>query len=300
MKFDILAIEKCLAIVVFVAALSFPNAALAQRQVLKTHEVIVKKGDVYQGVHFPEATRLNIVDENDSVASAIISRDFNLSGYLIKAGTYLQIWGNGVLFEIEARKRQKINGIIFGENEATIRFNQEAKLEDIYLRKPKIIGGFEFADGYHIQFFPNGKLEKGNLSRDQSFGGLNLKAKSVVQFYDTGKLKQLKLSRESRLGSFVLIGDPNFANLGETEFWPNGILKAGILAKGILIQGFLCAPGPIAFFESGKLKTFVNGQGRVISFEPYPGQKPTEKVVKPGDIVNLDESGKAIGSIEKK
>ncbi len=269
--------------------------ATANRQILKTHEVIVKKGESYHGVFFPEGSHLNIVDQTKAVASAVLSQDFKIGHHLIKAGTNLIIWDNGMLAEITTKEGQRINNLVFAEGEARIRFNQEAKLEEINLNRPKEVEGLLFAESYQIKFHANGKISSGTLARDQEKEGLKLKAKIEVHFFESGKLKQLKLAEASQFGKFLLVGDANIANPGETEFWENGSLKAGILAKNVEIQGIICGPGPIVFFESGKLRSFVVGADRVVSLDPYPGQTPAERAVKPGDSLNMNEAGKFIG-----
>lgn len=100
--------------------------AWADRVRVETFEVLVKKGEVYQGVSFPEGTRLTLIQQNRAVAGAILSQDFKLSGYLLKKGTSLQIWDDGSLFEFEPLAGQSIGDMTFQELEATIRFAKGA------------------------------------------------------------------------------------------------------------------------------------------------------------------------------
>ena len=99
----------------------------------------------------------------------------------------------------------------------------------------------------------------------------------------------MTLGKASRFGELTLKGDPNPANPGETQFWPNGNLRAGVLAKPAKIDGYQCAPGRISFFESGKLQTLILAEDKKISLSSYP------KEAHAGDSLNLADDGRVIG-----
>ena len=265
----------------------YSSWARDQRAQLKTHDVVVKKGEVFQSVKFPEGTRLTVTDQGNVVVSATLSKDFQISGFLIKQNTAVRIGGAGALVEIETEDGQKINNLIFTKGEASIRFTPKGAIEDIFLRRPKSIDGYMFADNYHVQFHPSGKISIGQLSQDQVHEGFNLKGKTEIRFFPSGQLMQIQLAKSSAFGDLMLIG--------AAEFWSNGKLKAGTLAASAKRDGFQCGPGSISFFESGKLQTLILGNDRTVILNPYAGQAPVEKAAKAGDSLNMNESGTVIG-----
>ncbi|MEZ0261553.1 MAG: hypothetical protein ACAH80_11125 [Alphaproteobacteria bacterium] len=283
---------KCLLLLAF---LSMPpvHQSYARARV-ETHEVIVKSGEIYQGLQFPEGTKLHLISANNAVASAILSHDFLMNGHLIKGGTTLQIWNDGTLMEIYTQDGQRINDLVFTQGEASLRFSAEGKLATAHLNKPKEIQGFRLAENSNVEFYPDGKLAWGKLADEQLRDGLYFAALSEIRLFPSGKLQQAKLAKESKFGELLLKGDPN-ANPGETSFWPEGNLKTGILAAAATIQGFPCGPGPITFFESGRIKTLVLGEEMKIVLAPYEGQTPHEKLAKAGDSLNINENGVVIG-----
>ncbi len=267
---------------------SVPKPIFASRAIIKTHEVLVKKGEIHQGIQFPEGTRLNIVDDTNAVISGVLSQDFQMSGYLIKSGTEFQIWDNGKLSEIVTQAGQRLSYLSFDKGEARISFSKDSKIEEVYLTRPKKIGEYSFSEIGPISFFPDGRVSKGTLSQDQLLEGLNLKAKSEIQFYPSGRIKQAMLGKDSQFSGMSL-------KAGLTEFWSSGSVKTASLASHAKVREFICGVGPISFYESGRLKTFVVAGNQSVKIEAYEGQAPVEKAVKPGDHLNLNEAGKIIG-----
>jgi|GEM_PF-6139590 len=276
--------------ILFCLLLTFPSLTLAKRAAPPTQEVIVKKGEAYQGVKFPEGTILRVYVSGGAVASATLSQDFTLSGVKLLKGTSLQIYENGALFDFYPLEGQKVGELTFGKEQASsVRFSAAGKLEYIFLRNQMTIQGIRFGGAGQAQFYPNGKLQRASYLEAQEKDGLNIAFNSSATFYQDGKLQQVTLGKESRFGELKLKGDPNPANPGETEFWPNGKLKNAVLAKSASIDGYPCAPGRISFFESGKLQTLILGGDKKVMLNSYP------KDAHAGDSLNLSEDGKVIG-----
>jgi hypothetical protein len=274
--------------------LFFPTKSFATREFVQTHTVIVKRGEAFQGVSFPVGSKVSLYTASKGVAAVELSENFSMNGILLKAGTSIEIWEDGTLFQFSTRDGQRVHALTFGEHEATLRFSRSGVLESINLRKPKLIHGVKFAENYQLEFHPNGKPSRGTLAEDQAFAGLHLKA-AEVQFFPSGKIRQAKLAKESKFREFVLRGDPNPANPNDVEFWENGILKRGILGANANVQGYICGPGPITFFETGKVRTLTIGDHRKVFLNAYAGQQGVEATVKPGDSLNINEAGVVIG-----
>jgi hypothetical protein len=258
--------------------LVFTEPSLAKRAAPPTHEVVVKKGDVFQGVKFPPGTLLRVYADDKTVASATISADFTLRGVAVKAGSTLSLWDNGVLMELSPK-----------EGGFTHVYNRDGKLESMAIYQPQAVQGFRYVKGAQIYFHPSGKVSRGIRLEAQEKDGLFLAQDSEIHFFDSGKWSQLTLAKESRFGDLYLVPSPNPGNIGETEFWPNGKLKEGILGRSATVDGYPCAPGRISLFESGKVKTLVLGADRKVSVNGYP------KDAHAGDTLNFSEAGLVIG-----
>lgn len=267
----------------------FSTPSLARRAAPPTHEVIVKKGEKYQGVEFPPGTVVRLYP-NDVLVSATLKQNFTHRGLLLLSGSVLSLHENGALFELTPVPGQKIGDLTFGQDEkASLLFSKDGPLERANLQTPKVIQGYRYAKSAEILFHPNGMVAKGIYLEAQEKDGLHLAANSTASFHENGKLKQATLDKESRFGELTIKGDPNPANPGETEFWPNGKLKNAVLAKPATIDGYPCAAGRISFFESGKLQTLILGADKKVTMNSYP------KDAHAGDSLNLSEDGKVIG-----
>lgn len=264
----------------------------ANRAQVETIEMLVKKGEVHQGVSFPEGTRLTLIKQNKAVVAATLSQEFKISGLVLKKGTSLQIWDDGSLFEFEPLAGQTVGDMSFQEQEATLRFAKGGVLESVYLKKAKTLQGYQWESGYHVEFHPNGKIARGTLAAGNSKAGLVLKEKSELRLYPSGQIQSAKLASDSQYEKFTLKGDPN---PGETQFWSNGKLREAILAKDFLIDSYECGPGKISFFETGHLQTLHLAKDRKIVLNPYAGQAPVEKEAHAGDQLTLNEKGIIIG-----
>lgn len=264
--------------------------SLASRRAAPTREVIVKKGESYGGVKFPEGTKVMLYVPGDAFASAELSKDFTLSGHSLKKGTILGIYENGGLFHIAPVGGQKIGELTFAPEEAaSVYFTATGVLKNLQLRNAKEIQGLLYKAGAEVSFHPNGKVERGSKLEPQKKNGMHLAAGSAVNFYPSGTWERITLGAESRWGELTLTGSPNPANPGETEFWENGQLRRGILARPVTLQGFSCGPGTISFFESGKLQTLVLGADLKTKVNSYPLD------AKAGDSLTLNEAGSVIG-----
>jgi hypothetical protein len=257
--------------------------------------VTVKKGDIHQGVQFPEGSTLTLISSSGAVASATLSRDFKMNGHLLKEGISLSVWGNGALFELSPVSGQRIGDIEFQAGEANLRFTAKGILENASLHTDKEIHGYRFAKNMTIDFHPNGKLSRGTLAEEQIRNGLKLKSNSEIRFFPTEQIQAAKLSGESTVGTYKIKGDSNPANSSDVEFYPNGRLKAAILSQNAVIDGYRCGPGHIALFESGKIKELTLGEDRVIKLHPYIDQSVVEKSARAGDRINLSEDGRVMG-----
>ena len=303
MKFSILK-KSVLLISLFLA---YPGQAREMRAVLVTHDVSVKAGQKFQGIQFPVDSIVTLVDSTNSVAFAKLSEDFGMNGNLLKKGTQLSIWPDGVLMEIYPVAGQEINRIVFAEKEATyVRFSHEGKIEGVHLNVPKEIQKIKFAENSEVVFYPNGKVFMGLVTGDQEIRGLNLVPRSEIKYYPSTGLKSAKIAKDSEiLADFEpksampqklwVKGDPNPANPSDIEFWPDQRLKRAILSRPMKIQGYICGIGPVTFFESGKLQTLILGEDRVVTLKPYAGQTPVDKAAKAGDKINFNDAGDVIG-----
>ena len=252
-------------------------------------EVIVKKGEKHQGVSFPEGTKL-LVQADGTVRLATLSRDFTLSGYRLLAGSELQIYENGALFELSPVAGQKIGDLTFAAGEAqALRFSKDGKLESLFLPKGRAIHGVQFGAGGQAYFHANAKLARGMRLAAQQIDGLNIAEGSEALFHADGKLKQATLGKESRYGRWHLMPDPNPASPAHVEIYENRQLKAALLARNGEIQGLVCGPGRISFFESGKLESCTLGADASVQLNSYP------KEAKAGDRLTLAEDGRVVG-----
>lgn len=271
------------------------STAQAHRPFIPTHQVTVKKGEVYQSVRFPEGTTLTLITSSGVVASATLNRDFKMNGHLLKQGSTLSIWGDGTLFELSPVNGQRIGDIEFTAGEAGLRFTSKGILENASLHTDKEIHGYRFAKNMNLEFHSNGKVSRGYLAEEQLKNGLKLKANSEIRFFPTEQIQAAKLSGESTVGTYKIKGDSNPANSSDVEFYPDGRLKTAILSQNAVIDGYRCGPGNIAFFESGKIKELTLGEDRVIKLHPYRDQSAVEKSARTGDRINLSENGRVMG-----
>ncbi len=249
----------------------------------------MKKGEKHQGVSFPEGTKL-LVQADGTVRLATLSRDFTLSGMKLLAGSELQIYDDGALFELAPVAGQKIGDLTFAADEAqSLRFSKEGKLESLYLPKGRAIHNVSFGVGGQAYFHSNGKLARGMRLAAQQLEGLHIAEGSEARFHADGKLKQATLAKESRYGRWFLQPEPNQANPVHVEIFENRELKAGLLARKGEIQGLVCGPGRISFFESGKLESCTLGADASVKMNGYP------KEAKAGDRLTLAEDGRVVG-----
>lgn len=218
-----------------------------------------------------------------------------MNGYLLKQGSSLSIWGNGVLFELSPVSGQKIGDLEFQAGEANLRFTIDGVLESASLHTDKEIHGYRFAKNMTIEFHPNGKLSRGTLAEEQIKNGLKLKSNSEIRFFPTEQIQAAKLSGESTVGTYKIKGDPIPANSSDVEFYSNGRLKAAILSQNAVIDGYHCGPGNIVFFESGKIKELTLSEDRVVKLHSYIDQGAVEKPARRGDRINLSEDGRVMG-----
>ena len=262
----------------------------------ETKEIIVKAGEVYQGVEFPEGTILRVVIQNNGVSSVVLSQDFKMSGHLIKKGTPLEIQGKD-LFRISPADGQKINDMEFAGEADSIQFRNDGSVENIFLSKPKIIQGVRWAANNWIEFHPNSKVANGTLEGDQAVGGLNLREGTQLSFYPSGKIKGAKLAKESTWQGYIIKGEAEFnpLNTSDVNFWPNGKLQKAILAREVNQQSYYCGEGGISFFESGQLYSCVFSRAKKVIFNPWPEQGGHEQLIEPGDGVFFNEQGVVIG-----
>lgn len=268
--------------------LSPPSEARRAAPPLK--EVIVKEGEVHQGLRFPPGTKLFVQVHGGAVTQATLSSDFRISGVALLKGTTLELDGDGRLFSFTPVAGQKLAGLTFEAGQASsVMLDRDGNLAQIYLSAPMEVQGCRFGKGAQLQFLPSGKLASGSRAQAQEKIGLHLAEGSDVYFHAGGGLRQATLGKESRFGDLTLAPDPNPASPAHVELFENGKLSNGRLAANASLQGFTCGPGRISFFKSGKLQSCVLGAPAKVSLNGYP------KEAAAGDSLTLAEDGRVVG-----
>ncbi|HEX8955045.1 MAG TPA: hypothetical protein VF798_02150 [Burkholderiaceae bacterium] len=163
-----------------------PGNAEATRPLISVHEVIVKPGDLYQGIQFPEGTRVTIYDASGEVQYVFLGQDFRMGGQLLKRGTQLQI-ANGKLGSYMTQEGQRIGPIVLNAG-AQVIFNDDGSLNAIHPAADTKIQGYLFAAYIWVQFQPNGNVAEGELAENTLGNGLPLKAHTKILFYSNGKI----------------------------------------------------------------------------------------------------------------
>lgn len=264
-------------------------SAYARRAAPPVKEVIVKEGEVYQGVRFPAGTKLYVQVQGGAVTQATLSADFTMSGVKLLKGTTLEIFGDGKLFSFSPLEGQQCGGFTFRAGQAqTVTLDRDGKLSHIQLSAPMEAQGYRFGAGSQLRYAA-GALEQGTYAAAQEKDGLSIAENSSLYFHPNGKLKQASIAKEGRVGEFSVAPDANPANPNHVELWGNGKLKSAILAKNAPVQELTCGPGRIAFFESGKLQSCTLGAPAKVSLNGYP------KDAKAGDTLTLAENGRVVG-----
>jgi len=230
-------------------ALSSPHAQA--RRTIETHEVIVKKGDVFEGIKYPPGTRVDIEDRTNSVGYVFLSRDFKMNGHVIMKGTQLDVQ-NGKLSCYWSKEGQKVNKITL-HKDAQVCFRRDGTLEMIHLDSANKIQGYSFARNTWVHFHPTGKVERGEIGKMATIEGIRLRVKGEISFFPSGKKECVPVSEGSKLGGYPLAPIPSWGYSCDAEFWPNGKLKKAVLAETTRIEGKVCGPGEFAFVESGQL-----------------------------------------------
>lgn len=283
-----------------VALLLLLDSPVHARRQMETKEVIVKAGDVYQEISFPEGTELTLGVVSNYVVRVVLSADFEMNGHLILKGTMLGIKGKN-LFEIWPEEGQKINDMEFKENEAHIRFREDGSVENIHLEKEKEIQKIRWGENNWLEFYPNGKVSEGILADDQSFKGLNMKGRTELSFYSDGQIKGAKIASTSNWQNYVIKGEDKFSSVdtSDVDFWPNGKIKNALLAQELKEGTYYCGNGAISFYESGKLESCVLSREVLIRKRDVllrnPNQDFYEELLEVGTTVSFNEDGVATG-----
>lgn len=271
-------------------AVLLPLPTHARRAAPPVHEVIVKEGEVHQGLRFPPGTKLLVRVQGGAVTYATLSADFTISGVKLLKGTGLELDGEGRLFTFTPVAGQKLAGLTLEAGQASsVMLDRDSRPAEIHLSAPMEVQGYRFGKGAQLQLSPEGKLTSGSRAQAQEKSGLFVAEGSDLYFHPGGGLRQATLAKESRHGELRLAPDPNPASPAHVELWENGKLRAGLLAANASVQGFTCGPGRVAFFESGKLQSCVLGAPASVSLNGYP------KEAKAGDTLTLAEDGRVVG-----
>lgn len=224
--------------------------AKATKIQMEERSVVVRKGDVYDGVRYPPGSQAIFYGDSKSVGSVILSQDFKMNGRVVLKGSRLELSG-GKLTSYSSVEGQKIGDFTLHDWDL-VSFGEDGALKMIGLHQMNQMQGFAFAEHSWVELHPSGKVAHGTLAEAVVFRGLHLRAGSEIKFYPSGEVRCVFPDGTSQFGEYRLAPDYLGSECG-VEFWPNGKLKSGVLAETARINGVTCGPGRIYFLESGPL-----------------------------------------------
>ncbi len=173
----------------------FSFLTAAAREVAKTHSIVTKAGEKYHSVAFPEGSRLEVTDDG-RVYYAWPSKDMDLSGHVILAGTQIMISEGGAITSIEqSLPRQKIDDFEIPAD-TRVSFLNNGSATEIHLKKLFSLRGLEIRD--FALLYRDGTFKKITLAREQAVDGIPLR-EGEITFHANGKLMSGKLSSAAEL-----------------------------------------------------------------------------------------------------
>ncbi|MFA5164542.1 MAG: hypothetical protein WC481_03130 [Candidatus Omnitrophota bacterium] len=155
-----------------------------------------------------------------------------------------------------------------------IEYTEAGKINYAILEKPAAVQDLP-CQGW-IYFYESGKVRDAELSRDVSLQGITLSKGSRIYLYESGRL------RSGTLAEAKMIGGVKVADGARVSLFETGKLVNVYLTKAQEIQGILCAPGPVDFYNDGRLKSSTLAGTTEIGRIRYPA----------GSVIDFYPSGR--------
>lgn len=120
------------------------------------------------------------------------------------------------------------------------------KLGSVFTVAGQSVEGIAFGEGAQIGFDSQGRIDMAHIEHETRIGKGTYAANQWVNFYPNGRVMDGELARPLDYG-------PLHAAPGLVAFWPNGRFKQALLAQPATINGIECKAGAISLFASGHI-----------------------------------------------
>jgi len=197
------------------------------------------------GVTFKGAPDSVIFDETGNISHGILHGDQTINGIWFADGTGFNYFPDQSPRKGYLAKNTVIDGIPLA-SDSVVHFYANGKIHMATLWIDHTINGMKYKQGTALQFNIEGNLGSGTLAIDTNSMGTVIPAGTKVRLVE-GKLRSLDLKQNISVQGHHLDGRG-------IEFYENGVLRTGVLAKDANIEGSkLKAGSQLLLDESGKL-----------------------------------------------
>ncbi|WP_426663611.1 hypothetical protein [Rhodanobacter aciditrophus] len=238
--------------------------AMAAQPVFPGHLTRLKSERSVIGFRFPAGTEVEVLDSTGvATGKAILHRGCEVDGHWLKSGTQLMVFeAKGTpphLAWFDSEPGQRFHGIDLPAG-TQVDFDAHGRLADMSSNEgpPIAIRGMLFAGNRWIEFHSNGRVKRGELLKGFVVDGLHVRP-GPIGFFATGRIRQALIGAGSTYRTLKL-AQSNRGNGFDVQFWPDGRLRQGILARPAVVNSKSCPAGHVSFRQNGTLDECDGGR----------------------------------------